>query len=42
MREVKPERWQEVKEVLATALEKLPSDRAAYLDQACTDPSLRR
>ncbi len=39
---MKPERWQEVKEVLAAALEKPPRDRAAYLDQACTDPYLRR
>jgi len=39
---VKPERWQEVKEVLAAALERAPRDRAAYLDQACTDPSMRR
>src|ERR1700691_3931062 len=40
--QVKPERWQEVKEVLFATLEKAPADRAAYLDQACTDPSLRR
>ena len=37
-----PERWQEVKNVLAAALEKTPADRVAYLDRACTDPSLRR
>jgi tetratricopeptide (TPR) repeat protein/predicted Ser/Thr protein kinase len=40
--EVTPERWQEVKKVLAEALEKEPADRAAYLDQVCTDASLRR
>jgi eukaryotic-like serine/threonine-protein kinase len=40
--QVKPERWREVKEVLFATLEKAPADRAAYLDQACTDPSLRR
>ena len=40
--EMKPEDWQETKKVLAAALEKPPRDRAAYLDQACTDPSLRR
>jgi eukaryotic-like serine/threonine-protein kinase len=39
---VTPERWQEVKKVLAVALEKAPAERAAYLDQACTDWSLRR
>jgi eukaryotic-like serine/threonine-protein kinase len=41
-RKVTPERWQEVKKVLAEALEKAPADRAAYLDRACTDASLRR
>src|SRR6202041_2285263 len=41
-RQVKHERWQEVKEVLFATLGKAPADRAAYLDQACTDPSLRR
>jgi Tol biopolymer transport system component/tRNA A-37 threonylcarbamoyl transferase component Bud32 len=37
-----PERWQEVKKVLATALERAPGERNAYLDQACTEPDLRR
>ena len=37
-----PERWQEVKRVLATALERAPGERNAYLDQACTEPDLRR
>ncbi len=37
-----PERWQEVKKVLAAALEYQPADRPAYLDQACTESSLRR
>ena len=36
-----PERWQEVKNVLAAALEKTPEERRAYLDQACTEPALR-
>src|ERR1700728_397549 len=40
--EVKTGRWQEVKHVLFAALEKAPADRTAYLDAACTDPSLRR
>jgi len=39
---VTPERWQEVKKVLAETLEKAPADRAAYLDRACADLSLRR
>jgi len=39
---VKPERWQEVKEVLAGALERAPGERIAYLDQACAEPALRR
>jgi serine/threonine protein kinase/tetratricopeptide (TPR) repeat protein len=37
-----PERRQEVKKVLAGALERPPEHRRAYLDQACTDPDLRR
>ncbi len=37
-----PERWQQVKEVLAAALEREPVKRAAYLDQVCAEPSLRR
>src|SRR6202045_1481190 len=39
---VTPERWQEVKKVLAAALEREPADRSAYLDQVCAEPSLRR
>jgi tetratricopeptide (TPR) repeat protein len=37
-----PERWQEVKKVLAGALEQKPDGRRVYLDQACTDPEFRR
>ena len=37
-----PERWQEVKNLLAGALERAPEQRGAYLDQTCTDASLRR
>jgi adenylate cyclase len=37
-----PERWQEIKKVLAAAIEREPRERAAYLDQICADPSLRR
>jgi predicted Ser/Thr protein kinase/dienelactone hydrolase len=39
---VTPERWQEVKKVLAGALERTPEQRRVYLEQACTDPALRR
>jgi tetratricopeptide (TPR) repeat protein len=38
---VTPEVWQRVKEVLAGALEREPEERPAYLDQACTEQSLR-
>jgi len=39
---VTPERWQEVKKVLAAALERGPAERSAYLDQVCAEPLLRR
>jgi eukaryotic-like serine/threonine-protein kinase len=39
---VTPEHWQEVKKVLAGALERPPGERQAYLDQACAEPALRR
>jgi eukaryotic-like serine/threonine-protein kinase len=38
---VTPDRWQEVKKVLAGALERTPGERHAYLDQACAEPDLR-
>src|ERR1700751_5346124 len=37
-----PEHWQQVKEVLAAALEREPAQRQTYLDQVCAEPSLRR
>jgi eukaryotic-like serine/threonine-protein kinase len=37
-----PERWQQVRAMLAGALERAPADRAAYLDQVSVEPSLRR
>jgi serine/threonine protein kinase len=37
-----PERWQEVKKVLAEALQRTPEERSAYLDQACPEPDKRR
>lgn len=41
-RNVTQERWQEVKTILAGALERAPEERRVYLDQACTEPALRR
>ncbi|MFZ3381812.1 MAG: protein kinase [Candidatus Acidiferrales bacterium] len=37
-----PEGWQEIKKVLAEALERTPEQRPAYLDQACPEPDKRR
>jgi Tol biopolymer transport system component len=37
-----PEAWQEIKNVLAEALERTPEQRSAYLDQACPQPDKRR
>ena len=37
-----PDRWQEVKRVLAGALERRPEERSVYLDQTCIEPDLRR
>ncbi len=37
-----PERWQEIKKVLAAALEQAPEQRSAYLDQRCVEPEVRR
>ncbi len=37
-----PEQWQEIKRVLAGALERTPEERPAYLDLACTDQGVRR
>lgn len=36
------EQWQEIKRVLAGALERVPEERQVYLDQACTDNDVRR
>jgi serine/threonine protein kinase len=40
--QVTPDRWQEVKKILAAALERPAGERSAYLDQACPEPELRR
>jgi len=37
-----PEQWQEVRRLLSAALERKPSERSAYLDQVCTEPSVRQ
>ncbi|MGC2421096.1 MAG: protein kinase [Candidatus Acidiferrales bacterium] len=37
-----PERRQEIKKVLAAALERAPEQRSAYLDQTCAEPEVRR
>ncbi|MCA1606806.1 MAG: protein kinase, partial [Acidobacteria bacterium] len=38
-----PERWQKVKELFESALERTPDERCAFLDQACDgDEPLRR
>src|SRR5215813_1606217 len=40
---MKPEQWQQVREVLADALELKPEERPAFLDRVCaSDSSLRR
>ena len=41
-RNVTPQNWQEVKKVLAEALERPPAERGAFLDQACVEPAMRR
>jgi serine/threonine protein kinase len=39
---VTPERWQHIKSILHSALERAPDERAAFLDEACAaTPSLR-
>ena len=37
-----PERWLEIQELFAGALEREPAERAGYLTAVCTDASLRR
>ena len=40
---MKPERWQQIDEILETALEREGSERSAFLDEACADDnSLRK
>ena len=40
---MKPERWQQIREVLERALELAPGERSAFLDSAClSDESLRQ
>ena len=35
------ERWERAQDLLEEALERLPEDRADFLDEACSDPGLR-
>lgn len=37
-----PEQWQDVKAILASALEQPPDQREAFLDRACSEPAMRR
>jgi len=37
-----PEQWQQIKQLLASVLERQPADREAYLQRACPEPVLRR
>src|SRR5574340_1597412 len=37
-----PEQWRIVKKLLTTTLAREPRERSAYLDQVCTEPSVRR
>lgn len=37
-----PEQWQQIKELLAAALEQPPVERPAYLTRVCAEPALRR
>ncbi len=40
---MKPERWQQLKQIFQSALERDPAERSAFLNQACDgDPELRR
>src|SRR5437879_649934 len=39
---MKPERWQQIKSLLQSALEREPDERAAFLKEACSgNPSLQ-
>jgi hypothetical protein len=37
-----PERWEKIKDLLGTALEVTPAERASYLDQSCGGDELLR
>src|SRR5437867_1851925 len=37
-----PERWEQINKLYCAALEREPSQRVEFLDQACPDPELRR
>ena len=35
-------RWQQIKKIVDAALDRDPSERAHFLDQACPDPEIRK
>ena len=37
-----PERWNRIKEIFASALERDPSERGTYVEQACADDNTLR
>src|SRR6266567_5961340 len=37
-----PERWQQVKQIFQSALERNPAERSAFLNQACADDAALR
>ncbi len=37
-----PDRWREIEQVFHPALERAPNERAAFLDEACRDPAMRK
>ncbi len=39
---MKPERWQQIEQFYHAALERAPEERAAFLDTACADSSMRQ
>jgi serine/threonine protein kinase len=39
---VTPERWREIEQLFHSALERPPTDRAVFLNNACPDPAMRK
>ncbi len=38
---MKPERWEQIKDLFGLALEREPSQRVAFLQEACSDEETR-